>query len=133
MVQLGKLDAFIAERRRWAEYYTRELASLGWLTTPRTPAGCDHAWQAYVCFIDPARAPLERDVIMQRLLERGISTRAGTHAVHMLGYYRAHFGLRPEDFPVARDCDRHTLAIPLHNRMAPEDYEYVVEALRELG
>jgi dTDP-4-amino-4,6-dideoxygalactose transaminase len=51
----------------------------------------------------------------------------------MLGYYRDRFGLRPQDFPGARDCNDHTMAIPLHNRMVREDYEYVVAALRELS
>ena len=59
-------------------------------------------------------------------------TRPGTHAVHMLGYYRRRLGLVPEDFPAAADCDRQSMAIPLHNRMTDEDYAYVVEALRGL-
>ena len=36
------------------------------------------------------------------------------------------------DFPVSRDCDRQTMALPLHNQMVPEDYEYVVQVLKEL-
>ena len=69
---------------------------------------------------------------MEALLQRGIHTRAGTHAVHSLRYYKERFGLRPEDFPVARECDAATVAIPLHNRMSEDDYRYVVGALRDL-
>jgi dTDP-4-amino-4,6-dideoxygalactose transaminase len=47
-----------------------------------------------------------------------------------LGYYQNRFGYKPEDFPVAWALDRNTLAIPLHNRMTPEDYAYVVDALK---
>jgi dTDP-4-amino-4,6-dideoxygalactose transaminase len=83
--------------------------------------------------VDPAAAPRPRNEIMEILQARGIATRPGTHAVHMLGYYRDRFSLRPEDFPGARDCNDHTMAIPLHNRMVREDYEYVVETLRELS
>jgi len=50
----------------------------------------------------------------------------------MLGYYRDRFGLRADDFPATRDCDRHSMAIPLHNRMAPEDFGYVEAAIRNL-
>ena len=39
------------------------------------------------------------------LHRRGIATRPGTHAVHLLGYYRDRFGLAPDDYPAARDCD----------------------------
>ena len=132
-VQLGKLDGFLAERRRWADYYSRELAGVDWLTTPAAPEGCDHAWQAYVCYVDEAIAPMPRNAVMERLQSAGISTRPGTHAVHMLGYYRKRLGLSPGDLPVSRDCDRCTMAIPLHNRMTAEDYEYVVAAIKGLG
>lgn len=133
LVQLGKLDRFVTERRNWAAYYTRELGCISWLRPPAVPDGCDHAWQAYVCAVDPACAPLSRDALLEALEREGIGGRPGTHAVHMLGYYRARFGLHPEDFPVARSCARDTLALPLHNRMTPEDYSYVVAALRAIG
>jgi dTDP-4-amino-4,6-dideoxygalactose transaminase len=51
----------------------------------------------------------------------------------MLGYYRQRFGFRPEDFPVGRDCDAYSMAIPLHNRMTEEDYCYVAQALRDIA
>lgn len=53
-------------------------------------------------------------------------------AIHLLTYYRDRFGLEPEDFPGARACNDHTMAIPLHNRMTVDDYEYIVSAIRRL-
>lgn len=132
LVQLSKLDRFLAERRQWADWYQRELGAIPWLRPPGVPEGYDHAWQAYVTYVDPAIAPMPRNEIMDRLQQRGVATRPGTHAVHMLGYYRERFGLKPDDFPGARDCDANTMAIPLHNRMCPEDYAYVVEALKAI-
>jgi len=132
LVQLGKLDLFLAERRRWADWYRRELAAVSWLAAPQVPQGYDHAWQAYVTYVDPAKAPASRNEIMDRLQQKGVATRPGTHAVHLLGYYRDRFGLRPDDYPGARDCDANTMAIPLHNRMSPDDYAYVVEALQAM-
>jgi perosamine synthetase len=132
LVQLGKLDRYIDERSRAAEFYRRELGGLNWLRLPVEPRDGRHAWQAFVTYVDPAAAPLPRNEIMERLQRRGIATRPGTHAVHMLSYYRDRFGLAPDDYPAARDCDRQTMAIPLHNRMTPDDYAYVVEALKSL-
>ena len=133
VVQLGKLDKFIAQRSKWAGYYAGELADIEWLRTPEVPEGSVHAWQSYVCYVDPSESPLPRNEIMDRLQQRGISTRPGTHAVHMLGYYRQHFGLATGDLPASRDCDRGSMAIPLHNRMSDEDYQYVVAAIREIA
>jgi dTDP-4-amino-4,6-dideoxygalactose transaminase len=132
-VQLGKLDRFIAERERWARWYMQELGSIAWLRMPQLPIEGQHAWQAFVTYVDPQRAPLPRNEIMERLQRRGVSTRPGTHAVHLLGYYRERFGLKPGDCPAASDCDAQTMAIPLHNRMQAEDFRYVVDALKDIG
>lgn len=130
LVQLMKMDAYIAERQRWAAYYERELAGIPWIRTPSVPEGSVHGWQSYVCFIDESLAPAPRNAIMERLLGEGINTRPGTHAVHMLGYYRNRFGIKPDEYPASRDCDQHSMAIPLHNRMDASDYARVVAALR---
>lgn len=132
LVQLKKLDGFIQERSQMAAQYRQDLADVRWLRVPKEPDGGRHAWQAFVTYIDPATAPRPRNEIMEILQQQGISTRPGTHAVHMLGYYRTRFGLRPDDFPGARDCDRNTMAIPLHNRMGLQEVSYVVEALKGL-
>jgi perosamine synthetase len=133
LVQLGKLDRFIDERNEMALYYRDELASVRWLRMPEFPTNGRHAWQAFVTFVDPQQAPLPRNDIMQRLQEKGVSTRPGTHAVHMLGYYRDRFNLKEGDFPGARDCNNHTMAIPLHNRMNKEDCAYVVSAIKSVA
>lgn len=133
LVQLRKLDAFIDARARWAAWYREQLSGIAWLRLPDELPNNRHGWQAFVTYVDPAKAPAQRNVLMERLQERGIATRPGTHAVHVLGYYRDRFGIRAEDFPAARDCNDHSMAIPLHNRMSKEDFEYVVAALRDLG
>ena len=69
---------------------------------------------------------------MEALQARGIATRPGTHAVHMLNLYRDRLGVKPEDFPNARACNDHTMAIPLHNKMSKEDFAYVVECIKGL-
>lgn len=133
LVQLGKLDSFIGERQHWAEYYRDQFADIPWLRMPVFPKEDTHAWQAFVAYVDPDRAPLPRNAIMEVLQKRGIATRPGTHAVHMLKYYRDRFSLKPEDFPGARDCGDNTMAIPLHNRMTEDDYRYVVDSLKSLA
>jgi dTDP-4-amino-4,6-dideoxygalactose transaminase len=133
IVQLGKLDDFVKERQRWAKSYRESLADIGWLSTPFVPEGYEHAWQSYVLLVEPAKAPITRDDLLEELEARGVSGRPGTHAVHMLGYYRRTYGLEPSDLPVSEQCANQTLAIPLHNRMTEEDYAHVSEALHAFG
>jgi dTDP-4-amino-4,6-dideoxygalactose transaminase len=133
LVQLGKLDDFIEERARWARFYAEQLADIEWLRQPVQPNDGRHAWQAYVTYIDSTRSPMPRNAIMAELHRMKVDTRPGTHAVHMLGYYRRHLGTEPDDLPGARDCERNTMAIPLHNRMSEEDYVYVVDCIRRIA
>ena len=129
LVQLSKLESYIDIRRHWASYYESELKSIPWIQCPEVPAYAKHAWQAYVTIVDQS---VDRNKIMASLQESGISTRPGTHAVHSLGYYKSRFGFTEQDFPNSFFCNEHSMAIPLHNRMTEEDFEYVVKTLREL-
>lgn len=130
VVQLKKLDHFIDERQKRADQYAKELGNISWLQTPLVPKGYKHGWQSYVLFIDETKSPLKRNDLMERLQQMGISTRPGTHAVHMLGYYSRTYGIKPMDFPGSFQANEFSMSIPLHNRMVEEDYAYVINALK---
>jgi len=132
VVQIKKLDTFIDEREKWATWYSEQLADIPWLRTPQVGADYKHGWQSFVTFVDESKAPCSRNEIMEKLQEQGISTRPGTHAVHMLNYYADKYGIQPSDYPGAQAANDYSMSIPLHNRMVAEDYEYVVEVLKSL-
>ena len=133
VVQLRKLDQFIDERAQWATYYKKELASISWLSLPNFSDDYKHGWQSFVLLIDEEKAPCSRNEIMERLQEAGISTRPGTHAVHMLGYYADLYSISPNDFPGAQIANDKSISIPLHNRMVKEDFEYIVHAIKNIS
>jgi len=133
LVQLGKLDAFIAERRYWADWYRDKLQEVSWMILPSISDKFEHSYQSFVCYVDQQKVAVSRNEIMEFLHGKGIHTRPGTHAVHMLKYYADKYDLDPGDYPNARDAYLHSLAIPLHNRMTEEDYRYVVETIKEIG
>lgn len=132
VVQIKKLDKFIDERQKWADYYTKELSDISWLRTPQVAKGYKHGWQSYVLFIDETKSPMKRNDMMEYLQQNGISTRPGTHAVHMLGYYAKNYNLKPNDFPGAYACNEYSMSIPLHNKMVAEDFFYVVEKIKSI-
>jgi dTDP-4-amino-4,6-dideoxygalactose transaminase len=137
VVQLARLDEFIQERAKWAAYYAEELKDLKWLRLPTSFLEQNgdtyaHGWQSFVTMVDENSAPCSRNEIMAKLQDLGVSTRPGTHAVHMLDCYAKPMQISPSDFPGARQANDHSMSIPLHNRMVPEDYEHVVAALKSL-
>lgn len=131
-VQIDKLDGFITERAEWAAYYREHLGGLNWLKLPQEPEGGRHAWQAFVTCVDPTAAPRSRNDIMLYLQDLNISTRPGTHAVHMLGFYKDTYGIKTNDFPGAAYLDANTMALPLGNHMSKQDYDRVIAAILAL-
>lgn len=131
-VQIKKLDQYIDERAKWAAWYNNAFKDIAWIRTPQYSSDYKHGWQSYVLFIDEKTAPMKRNDIMEFLQQRGIATRPGTHAVHMLKFYAEKYNIRPGDYPGAQAANDYSMSIPLHNRMSSEDYLYVAEAIRSI-
>ncbi len=69
---------------------------------------------------------------MKDLFEVGVATRPGTHAPHMLSYYRERSGIRPDDYPESWRADWLTLALPLYAGLTPDEQEYVIDRVGEI-
>ena len=130
--QLKKLDSFIEERDFQANYYLEKLHDVNWLTLPKQPENGKHAWQAYVTKVVHPEGTKFRNLVMGVLLKEGISTRPGTHAIHLLGYYADRYGFKPTDFNNSLIASETSLAIPLHNRLTKTDQDRVINSLRKI-
>ena len=141
VAQMSRLEWILQQRTRRAQRYDAALAGLGWLRAPVVPKGCRHGYQAYTCFYQPepptlsnvAECHTRRNSLMDRLEAAGIATRPGTHAVHLLGYYRQKYCFQPGDFPNAYLADRVTLTLPLYAQMTDDEQGYVIDCLRHFG
>ena len=130
LVQLDRLDEFIDERDQWARWYARSLGDIPWLQLPTAPDNCRHGWQSYVTVVRDD-APRPRNELMRELHELGVSTRPGTHCVPDLDVYRER-DREASSYPVSAGLERQTMALPLHNCMTADDYEYVADCLHRL-
>jgi len=129
------------------------------LIPPYVPKGYKHGYQSYVCIftggenIDDLinfnpntntntntlkhlkqkidKINIKRNIFMKKLEEKGIATRQGTHAVHTLDYYKTKYNLCEEDFLMSYAADRLSIALPLYTEMSDEEFEYVIECIRE--
>jgi dTDP-4-amino-4,6-dideoxygalactose transaminase len=143
LTQLAKFDVILDRRLECARHY-HELISgsslAAWLRPPTLPQEREHAYQAYVCRLTPPNldeTTLERwherrNRLMQRLFDAGVATRPGTHAPHMLGYYREKYQIRPADLPHSWRADWLTLALPLYAGLTAGEREWVCARLRDL-
>ena len=133
--QMKKLDYMIEQKRKLAKRYDEIIAQeLAWLIPQKTPTDYFHTYQSYVCrldYHDIEKGTEIRTKIMAYLEEKGIGTRQGTHAVHMLGYYRDKYGYQKEDLAGAYACDKLSIAIPMYVSLTEDDQDYVVEQLKK--
>jgi dTDP-4-amino-4,6-dideoxygalactose transaminase len=137
-VQMDRLEWILEQRTRLAQRYDLALKNISWLRSPVLPSTYKHGYQSYVCFFQPEEPTIKnvadlnarRNKLMDELDTAGIATRPGTHAVHMLGFYREKYGINPEDFPNAYLADQLTLTLPLFVQMTEDEQGYVIERLK---
>jgi dTDP-4-amino-4,6-dideoxygalactose transaminase len=125
VVQLGKLDEFMARRRVLAARYGEMLEDVPGILAPATPGDRQSAWQTYAVTV---AEPLERDAIAMALRASGIGCNIGTYALHRQEVYG----------PAASDCRasdrlfRRHLALPMYSDLTDADQDRVVETLAKI-
>jgi dTDP-4-amino-4,6-dideoxygalactose transaminase len=125
LVQLRKLDAMVAERRRLADDYRELLGEVPGLILPGDPPYGTTNYQSYVVRLDDG-LPVDRDAVMQELLDQGISTRRGIMAAHL---EPACADLPAPELPVTELLTRRSLILPLFHGMEPTHVERVASTL----
>ncbi|MFZ4517981.1 MAG: DegT/DnrJ/EryC1/StrS family aminotransferase [Microthrixaceae bacterium] len=126
LVQLGRLDEVIAQRRRLADRYHAGLADLPGILLPVDPPWGTTNHQSYWVTLPEALGARRNDV-MQLLADRGISTRRGIMASHLEPAYEGH---PHADLPITERLTNGSLILPLYHELSDADQDRVIEAFR---
>lgn len=126
LVQLKRLPGFLHRRRARAAKYTAALRSLPFLVTPSEPSGAESNFQSYMVRIEEG-APMQRDELMQSLLDRGISTRRGIMAIHRERPYLE--AAWDERLPETNRVTNQAIILPLFDQMTDVDQDYILESI----
>jgi dTDP-4-amino-4,6-dideoxygalactose transaminase len=123
-VKLRRLDAWNAARRMAATRYGERLCALP-VRLPIEQPGYEAVYHQYVIRV------AARDAVRAALAARGIAT-----AVHYPLALHEQPGFRGLDFgaprfPIAEQCARDVLSLPLHPHLTTEQIEAVVQALHD--
>ncbi len=141
--QMDKKEEIMHGRREVASKYDKALKDIEELMTPYAPSNYKHGYQSYVCLFTDGedissltkeqidKINVKRNIFMERLEEKNIATRQGTHAVHTLGYYKDKNGFKDEDFLMSYAADRLSIALPLYAGMSNEEFEYIISNIKE--
>jgi perosamine synthetase len=129
VAQLEKLPRMLALRREIADQYTRSLADVDGVSTPRPDGdGCVRSWFVYWVVLDEG---LDRADVSRQLAERGVQATPYLASMHLQPAFRE-LGFRAGMFPVAESISARSLALPFFPQMSPHQQDRVVEALRDV-
>lgn len=139
--QMDRAESIHLKRRKIAHLYDELIDEIDWLEKPFTESDSEHGYQAYVCLFKPEEIiPSNvkeisnmRNKFMDYLQSLGISTRPGTHSVHMLEYYRNKYGFNPEDYPASYIASECSIAFPLFPALSNAEFDYISESIRKYG
>ena len=132
VVQMERLPGIVGRRRELARRYGRLLAGSP-VEPPAEPAHCEHAFQSYMVLLPPSATAEQRLQVMQRLLERGVTTRPSLMAIHLQPAHLPPDG-SPPPLPVTEELARRGLMLPLYPQLTEAEQDTVVgELLSAVG
>ncbi len=135
--QMDRAEDIYIRRDYWAKEYDEKLKSIKWLNSTVVKSNLVHGYQAYVCMFNPKDGDFKnvkeineaRNLFMDYLNENGISTRPGTHSVHMLSFYSQKYLIQKEDYLNSFLADNCSIAFPLFPDMKLEEFNYIIEKI----
>jgi perosamine synthetase len=130
--QLAKLDEIVARRRAKARRYDDGFAECDLIVTPRVRGPEDSNYQLYTIRLAVDRLTIHRDQLIEKLAERGVSTRLYYPALHRQGVFSPFGPFANSDFPAALEFERSALSLPIFTALTAEEQDYVVGELLEV-
>lgn len=128
--QLKRLDGMLATRRRNAEILNSGFAGIPGISPQKITTGGVSAWHQYCALIDKERLGIDRDTLMARLKDKGVST--GVHyprGLHQQPIFEDMYG--KSTLPVTESLTERIVALPVHHGLSVEDAERIAQAVRE--
>lgn len=138
--QMERAEDIYRKRNKIADKYDEFISNnISWLNIPFRNNDYQHGFQAYVCLFEPEKINLSniketnkrRNDFMDYLQTNGISTRPGTHAVHMLEYYKNKYNLKYEDYLNSYFAYYCSIAFPLFPLLTDEEFDYISRKIKE--
>ena len=124
--QLEKLDWLVAERRKIARKYDEAFKNIPGITVPFRHPAYETNEQSYILTLTPS-ARVNRNELMQKLLDLGISTRRGVMTAHRETAYKDYS--RGLSLPVSESASDNSSVLPLFVPMSEEEVKKVIAAV----
>jgi dTDP-4-amino-4,6-dideoxygalactose transaminase len=125
--QLEKLDTIIEGRRKVAAQYLEAFKDIACIRLPKEEEGYFTNWQSFSIYLKP-ECPIERNELMQLLLDAGVASRRGIMTAHRETAYKEYS--KDDHLPVSEDLADRSIILPLYYPMKDEEVSYVIEKFK---
>jgi perosamine synthetase len=127
--QLGRLEQFLARRRRLAARYRSALGDHWAVDLQAVGAAVEPAWHLFVVQLRLDRLRVDRSAVYHALRAEGIGVNVHYIPVHRHPWYRERYPELEGRLPAAEAAYERLLTLPLFPAMHDEDVDDVVAAL----
>ncbi len=124
IVQMRKLPEILARRTAIAQRYNETFARISCIRLPSVSTNSVPNYQSYWLELLNT-APISRNDLMQRLLEKNIATRRGIMAIHQEPCYAGKQYLLPQTDHITAN----TVILPLYPSMTDNEIRYVIDEM----
>jgi perosamine synthetase len=130
LAQLERVEEFIARKVALAARYGRALGGRDDLVLPAVRPDTRNVFWLYSVVLDPTRARVGRDELMQRLLLGGIEARPLFYPLHEMPPYRRF--AREARYANTEWLSANGLSLPSAVTLKDQEVDYVVEAVNRI-
>ena len=125
--QLEKLDLIVHERRKLAAQYHEKLKHVEHIRLPADGPLAKTNYQSYSIYLKP-EGQINRNDLMQFLLDKGIASRRGIMCIHRETAYEQYAKANNVHLPISEDLQDNSILLPLYYPMSDADLQSVVDA-----
>ncbi|HCC60230.1 MAG: polysaccharide biosynthesis protein [Candidatus Staskawiczbacteria bacterium RIFOXYC1_FULL_37_43] len=129
--QVKRIETIIKKRSSIANLYNKKLKEIDNIEVPYVAKDVRINWWVYVIKLIGGLGD-KRDIIMRKLLKRGIGCRDYFQPIHLQPFYKELFGYKKGDFPIAENISKRTLALPFFSDLSEKEIDFVVKNLKEV-
>ncbi len=124
--KLEYLDQWNRKRQENAEVYNKLLKNVSEITTPKVDINVTHVYHLYVIKLEIG----SRDQLRKYLKDKGIITEIHyPRPIHFIKAFR-YLGYKEGDFPIAEECAKKIISLPMYPSLRHEQIEYVVQEIK---
>lgn len=126
-IKLAKLDEYIAERTKAADYYDRAFAGNPKITTPYRAGYGKHVFHQYTLILEG----VDRNGLNEYLASKGIPSMIYYPVPGHKQKMFESFGLDTQDMPVTDWLTERVISLPMHTELDEEQLEFITSSVLE--